>query len=85
MVVVVVVGTDSAGVTSIVDVVGEAMTTPEGGSETTPKDEARVGPLGWLRGTKMIPKIPARTKARETAHQRICVGRFSFRDFTSPI
>lgn len=49
--VVVVVGADTAGVTAsvvvvvvVVDVVGEGMTTPEGGSETTPSDEVSVGP-----------------------------------------
>lgn len=88
LVVVVVVGADTAGVTSIVvvdvDVVGEGTTTPDGGKETTPKEELRVGPLGWSWGTNTIPKIPPMTNARETAHHRICGGRFSFRDFTSP-
>lgn len=88
--VVVVVGADIAGVTAIVvvvvvvDDVGEGTTTPDGGSETTPNDDVRVGPSGWLCGTKTTPKIPATTRARETAHHRICGGRFSFRDFTSP-
>jgi len=46
-VVVVVVGADTAGVTStVVVVVGDGMTIPEGGSDTTPKDEVSVGPLG---------------------------------------
>jgi hypothetical protein len=90
LIVVVVVGADTAGVTSrvvmvvVVDVVGDGITTPEGGSETTPSDKVRVGPLGWLRGTKTIPKLPEMTKTRETAHHIICVGRFSFCDFTSP-
>lgn len=87
--VVVVEGDEIAGVTAIVDVVvddvGEGITTPFGGSDTTPRDDVSVGPCGWLRGTKTSPKIPARTKARETAHQMNCVGRFPFRDFTSPI
>jgi hypothetical protein len=82
LIVVVVVGADTAGITANV-VVGEGMTTPDGGSETTPSDEVNVGPVGWLRGTKTIPRIPAITKTRETAHHIICVGRFSFRDFTS--
>ena len=87
--VVVVVGADTAGVTSIVvvvvDVVGEGMTTPDEGKETTPNDEMRVGPLGWLWGTNMIPTIPRPIKAKETAHHTFCGGRFSLRDFTSPI
>jgi hypothetical protein len=66
-------------------VVGDGMTMPDDGSETTPMEEVRVGPWGWLRGTNTIPKIPARTSARETAHQRILVGRLSLCDFTSPI
>ena len=82
------VGVDAAGVTSIVvvvvDFVGEGMTIPEEGNETTPNEEVRVGPWGWLRGTNTIPKIPARTKERETAHHSNWVGRFSLRDFTSP-
>lgn len=86
--VVVVVGADTAGVTPKVvvvdDVVGDGMTTPEGGNDTTPNDEVKVGPLGWLRGTKTIPKIPEMTKIRETAHHSMCVGRFPFCDFTSP-
>jgi hypothetical protein len=45
--VVVVVGADTAGVTSmVVVVVGDGMTMPDGGSDTTPNDEVRVGPLG---------------------------------------
>jgi hypothetical protein len=45
VVVVVVVAAETAGVTSIVVVVvGEGMTTPDEGSETTPKEEVRVGP-----------------------------------------
>jgi hypothetical protein len=81
----VVVGAEIAGVTgTVVVVVGDAMTTPEGGKETTPIDEVRVGPLGWLRGTNTIPRIPATIKARETAHHIICEGRFPLRDFTSP-
>jgi hypothetical protein len=87
-VVVVVVGAEIAGVTLIVvvvvDVVGEGITTPEGGKETTPNDEVSVGPFGWLRGTRTIPKIPDITKTRETAHHSNCEGRFPFRDFTSP-
>jgi hypothetical protein len=43
-VVVVVVAAETAGVTSIVVVVGEGMTTPDEGSETTPNEEVRVGP-----------------------------------------
>jgi hypothetical protein len=86
LMVVVVVGADTAGVTGIVvvvvDVVGEGITTPDGGSETTPIDEVRVGPLGWLRGTNTMPKIPTRTKARETVHHTNCEGRFPFCDFT---
>jgi hypothetical protein len=83
---VVVVGVDAAGGTSnVVLVVGDGMTTPDEGSETTPMEEVRVGPWGWLRGTNTIPKMPARTNARETAHHRICVGRFSLCDFTKPI
>jgi hypothetical protein len=86
--VVVVVGADTAGVTGVVvvvvEVVGEGMTTPDGGSETTPIEEVRVGPLGGLWGTNTMPKIPITTNARETAHHIICGGRFSFRDFTSP-
>jgi hypothetical protein len=87
VVVVVVVGAaDIGGVTSsVVVVVGDGMTTPDEGSETTPSEEVSVGPLGWLWGTNTIPRIPARTNARETAHHRIWVGRFSLRDFTSPI
>ena len=85
--VVVVVGAEIAGVTGVVvvvvDVVGEGTTIPEGGNETTPNDEVSVGPLGWPRGTKTIPKIPATTKTRETAHHKNCEGRFPFRDFTS--
>ena len=69
----------------VVVVVGDGMTMPDDGSETTPMEEVRVGPWGWLRGTNTIPKIPARTSARETAHQRILVGRLSLCDFTSPI
>jgi hypothetical protein len=47
VVVVVVVGVDAAGGTSkVVVVVGDGMTMPDGGSETTPKDEVRVGPWG---------------------------------------
>jgi len=84
-----VVGADTAGVTGIVvvvvDDVGEGMTTPDGGRETTPIDDVSVGPLGWLRGTNTIPNIPATIKARETAHHINCEGRFPFRDFTSPI
>jgi hypothetical protein len=46
-VVVVVVGADTAGVTStVVVVVGDGMTTPDGGREMTPSDDVRVGPLG---------------------------------------
>jgi hypothetical protein len=48
----VVVGAESAGVTEmvvvVVDVVGEEITTPFEGRETTPNDEVRVGPFGWL-------------------------------------
>jgi hypothetical protein len=81
----VVVGVEPAGVTSIdVVVVGEGMTMPEGGSDTTPMDEVSVGPLGWLRGTKMIPKIPMAINAKETDHQSFCVRRFLLRDVTSP-
>lgn len=85
--VVVVVGAVAAGGTPrVVDVVvGDGMTTPDGGNETTPKEEVSVGPCGWLRGTKMMPRIPARTRAKETAHQRNCVGRFFLCDFTPPI
>jgi hypothetical protein len=87
-VVVVVVAAEIAGVTGmvvvVVEVVGDGTTIPEGGNETTPMDEVRVGPLGGLWGTKITPKIPIATKARETAHHSICGGRFSFRDFTSP-
>jgi hypothetical protein len=86
VVVVEVVGADTAGVTSIVDVVvGDGTTIPDEGSETTPKEEVSVGPWGWVRGTNTIPKIPARTSARETTHHRIWVGRLSLCDFTSPI
>jgi hypothetical protein len=82
---VVVVGAETAGVTAIVVVVvGDGMTTPDEGKETTPNDDVRVGPRGGLRGTKIIPKMPAVTRARETAHHIICGGRFSFCDFTSP-
>ena|ERR1039458_2049841 len=88
LVVVVVVCADIAGDTGIVvvvvDVVGEGMTTPDGGKETTPNDEVSVGPLGWLWGTKTTPKIPMMTNARETTHHIICGGRFSLCDFTSP-
>jgi hypothetical protein len=88
LMVVVVVGADTAGVTpnvvTVDDVVGDGMTTPDCGNETTPNDEVRVGPSGSLWGTNMIPKIPEITKTRETAHQSIWVGRFSFCDFTSP-
>jgi hypothetical protein len=46
-VVVVVVGADTAGVTSrVVVVVGDGMTIPDEGSDTTPNDEVSVGPLG---------------------------------------
>jgi hypothetical protein len=87
--VVVVVIADTAGVTSIVevvvDVVGEGMTTPDGGKETTPNDELRVGPLGWLWGTKMIAKIPRLIKAREMAHHTFCGNSFFFCDSTPPI
>ena len=87
--VVVVVGADAAGVTSIevdvVDVVGEGTTTPDDGKETTPNDEVRVGPLGWLWGINMIAKIPRLTRARETAHHTFCGDRFTFWDFTSTI
>jgi hypothetical protein len=82
-------GVDTAGVSSIVVVVvvdvvvGEGMTTPFGGNETTPIDELRVGPSGLLRGTKTTPKIPAIIKVRETTHQTIWAGRFSLRDLTS--
>lgn len=85
--VVVVVGADAAGVTSIEVVVvdvGEGMTTPDEGKETTPKDEVRVGPLGWPWGTNMIAKIPRVTRARETAHHTLCGDRFTFWDFTRP-
>jgi hypothetical protein len=89
VVVVVVVGADTAGVTSIVvvvvAVVGEGMTTPDEGKETTPNDEMRVGPLGRLWGINMIPTIPRLIKARETAHHTFCRDRFSLCDFTSPI
>jgi hypothetical protein len=45
--VVVVDGVDTAGVTStVVVVVGDGMTIPEEGNDTTPKDEVSVGPLG---------------------------------------
>lgn len=84
----VVVGADTAGVTGVVVVVvvtvGEGITTPDDGNETTPIDRLRVGPLGWLWGTKMIPNIPIATNTRETAHHIFCGGRFSLRDFTSP-
>jgi hypothetical protein len=81
-----VVGADIAGVTaSVVVVVGEGMTTPDEGRETTPIDDVRVGPFGCERGTNMIPRIPMTIKARETAHHIICEGRFPLRDFTSPI
>ena len=84
--VVVVVGVEAAGGTSkVVVVVGDGITMPDDGSETTPIEEVRVGPWGWLRGTNTIPRIPARTSARDTAHQRILVGRLSLCDFTSPI
>jgi hypothetical protein len=44
---VVVVGAETAGVTGIVEVVvGDGITTPDEGSDTTPKEELRVGPLG---------------------------------------
>jgi hypothetical protein len=83
-----VVGVDSAGVTAIVvvvvDVVGDGTTMPDGGNDTTPIDEVRVGPLAWLWGTNTIPRIPMMMKDRETAHHIICEGRFPFRDFTSP-
>jgi hypothetical protein len=86
--VVVVVGADTAGVTGIVvvvvEVVGDGMTTPDGGKETTPMEDMSVGPLGSLWGTNTMPKIPMTTKARETAHHTVCGGRFPFRDFTSP-
>jgi hypothetical protein len=88
LVVVVVVCADIAGDTGIVvvvvDVVGEGMTTPDGGKETTPNDDVSVGPLGWLWGTKTTPKIPMMTNARETTHHIICGGRLSSCDFTSP-
>jgi hypothetical protein len=81
-------GVEIAGVTGsvvvVVVVVGDGMTTPEGGNETTPIGVVSVGPFGWLRGTKTIPRIPATIKARETAHHIICEGRFPFCDFTSP-
>ena len=69
----------------VVVVVDGAMTTRDFGNETTPNDVGSVGPFGWLRGTKTIPKIPTRTNIRETAHQMFLVGRFSLRDFTSLI
>lgn len=85
---VVVVGADIAGVTAsvvvLLDVVGDGMTTPDRGRETTPIDDVSVGPFGWLRGTKIIPKIPMTIKARETVHHIFCEGRFLFGDFTSP-
>jgi hypothetical protein len=84
-VVVVVVGADTAGVTArVVVVVGDGMTTPDGGSETTPSEEVSVGPLGCVRGTKTIPKIPAATNAKETTNHNVCEGRFLLRDSTSP-
>ncbi|HUZ41760.1 MAG TPA: hypothetical protein VMU68_10280 [Acidimicrobiales bacterium] len=49
--VVVVVGAELTVVTFVVvvvDFVGELMTTPVEGNETTPNDDFRVGPLGWL-------------------------------------
>jgi hypothetical protein len=85
IVVVVAFGVDAAGVTStVVVVVGDGMTMPDGGSDTTPTDEVRVGPLGWLRGTKMIPRIPMAINAKETVHHNFCERRFLLRDFTSP-
>ena len=85
VVVVVVVGADTAGVTSmVVVVVGDGMTIPDEGNETTPNDEVSVGPLGCVRGTKTIPKIPAAISAKETAHHNFCEGRFLLRDSTSP-
>jgi hypothetical protein len=85
VVLVVVDGVEIAGVTaSVVVVLGDGMTTPDGGRETTPIDDVRVGPFGWLRGTNMIPRIPMTIKARETAHHIFCEGRFPFGDFTSP-
>jgi hypothetical protein len=85
VVVVLVVGAEIAGVTaSVVVVVGDGMTTPEGGRDTTPIDDVSVGPFGWLRGTNMIPRIPTIIKARETAHHIFCEGRFPSGDFTSP-
>lgn len=86
LIVVVVVGAEIAGVTPIVvevvEVVGEGMTTPDGGKETTPIDDVSVGPLGWLWGTNTIPKIPMTINARETVNHSICEDRFPFRDFT---
>jgi hypothetical protein len=82
-----VVGADTAGVTSTVVVVtdvGEGMTTPDGGKDTMPKDEVSVGPLGGLWGTNTIPNVPMTINARETTHHIICEGRFPFRDFTLP-
>ena len=80
---VVVVGADAAGVTSIVElVVGDGMTTPDDGSETTPRFELSVGPLAGLRGTKTTPRIPAAINARETTHHNFCERPFSFGDFT---
>jgi hypothetical protein len=87
VVLLVVVGAETAGVTSTVVVVlevGEGMTILDGGKETTPIDEESVGPLGWLRGTKTIPKIPTTINARETTHHIFCEGRFPSRDFTLP-
>jgi hypothetical protein len=56
----------------LVDVFGgEVMTTPLGGSVTSPKGAEIVGPLGGPCGTNTIPKIPAITKIRETANQII--------------
>jgi hypothetical protein len=86
--VVVVTGAEVTVVTLVVVVValvGELMTTPVAGNATTPIEDFRVGPLGLLWGTKMMPNVPARIKEKETAHNTKCVGRFFLRDFTSLI
>jgi len=84
----VVVDAETTFVTLIVVVVeafGEGMTTPVEGNETAPNEDFKVGPLGWLCGTNMTPKIPMRINERETAHHIKCAGRFPLCDITSPI
>jgi hypothetical protein len=70
-------------VVKIVVVVREGMTTPDLGRVISPMGRRIVGPIGALRGTKMMPATPAPIKTREATVHQMNDGRLLFEDLTT--